>query len=367
MRTIRFTLMLMLMSLMTNGINAQTQGMTNNQVLQQKDSAFFNTDEARRIGDQLLLFQRNTGGWPKNVNMVEALTAAQKDSVIQQKTREDDSTIDNKATSMQMVFLARLYQQTRDNRYRDAFRRAMTFLLSGQYENGGWPQFWPKNRQYQVHITYNDNAIVNVLKIFRDVIKDRAPYNAGLVDEDMRQQTAKAFDKGIDCILSTQIVVDGEPTVWCQQHDAVTLLPAKARAYELASFCTQESAAITFLLMQLSKPDERIIRAVNGAMKWFDEHKITGYRLEKYKNGGKSDLRLVSDANAAPMWARYYDLEEGKPFFCDRDGQPKRSIDEIGYERRTGYGWYNTEPQELYARYETWVAKNKITNRVTFK
>ena len=340
------------------GLHAQHP--TNNQVLQQKDSAFFKTDEARRVGDQLLLYQRDTGGWPKNVNMVVPLTAAQRDSVVCQKARQDDSTIDNKATSMQMTFLARLYQQTGDDRYRDAFRRAMTFLLSGQYENGGWPQFWPKNRDYQVHITYNDNAIANVLKIFRDVAKDRAPYDAGLVDSVMRQQTAKAFDKGIDCILATQIVVDGQPTVWCQQHDAVTLLPAKARAYELPSFCTQESAALTFLLMQISKPDERIIRAVNGAMKWFEEHKITGYRLEKYKDNGKSDLRLVSDANAAPMWARYYDLEEGKPFFCDRDGQPRRSLAEIGHERRNGYSWYNSEPQELYARYETWAKKNKV-------
>lgn len=258
--------MLIVMFLTTNS-SAQTKKLSNNQVLQQKDSTFFKTEEARRVGDQLLLYQRNTGGWPKNVNMIVPLTEAQKDSIILQKTREDDSTIDNKATSMQMVFLARLYQQTRDNRYRDAFRKAMTFLFSGQYENGGWPQFWPKNRQYQVHITYNDNAIVNVLKIFRDVIKDRSPYNAGLVDEDMRRQTAKAFDKGIDCILSTQIMVDGEPTVWCQQHDAVTLKPAKARAYELPSFCTQESAALTFLLMQISKPNERIVRAVNGAMK----------------------------------------------------------------------------------------------------
>lgn len=348
--------------------DAMAQQMSNNQVLQQKDSVFFKTEEARRVGDQLLLFQRNTGGWPKNVDMVMPLTAAQKDSVVKQKDRLNDSTIDNKATSMQMTFLARLYQQTGDARYRDAFRRAMLFLFSGQYDNGGWPQFWPKNRQYQVHITYNDDAIVNVLKILRDVMKDRAPYNGSLVDSVMRKQAAKVFNKGIDCILATQIIVDGEPTVWCQQHDAVTLLPAKARAYELPSFCTQESSAITFLLMQISKPDERIIRAVNGAMKWFDDHKITGKRLEKYKNeNGKTDIRMVSDENAAPLWARYYDLEEGKPFFCDRSGVPMRSMTEIDYERRTGYDWYNDDPKELYARYETWVTKNKIKDRLTFK
>ena len=358
--------MLTIMSL-SGSLNILAQTKSNNEVLQRKDSIYFQTEEARRVGDQLLLYQRDTGGWPKNVNMVMPLTAEQQDSVKLQKTRLDDSTIDNKATTMQMVFLARLYQQTKDVRYRDAFRKAMEFLLSGQYDNGGWPQSWPKNRQYQVHITYNDNAIVNVLKVFRDVIKDVEPYNNGLVDDQMRERTAKAFDKGIDCILATQIVVNGEPTVWCQQHDRETLLPAKARAYELPSFCTQESANLTFLLMQIPKPDERIVRAVNGAMKWFDEHKITGFRLEKYKADGKSDIRLVEDSAAKPLWARYYDLEKGEPFFCDRDGQPKRSLQEIGYERRNGYGWYNDQPQTLYDRYETWVKKNKIANRVTFK
>lgn len=358
MSTIKTILLLTFLVFMTSSVKAQE--LSNNDVLQQKDSTYFQTKEARRVGDQLLLYQRDTGGWPKNVNMVKPLTAEQQDSVKHQKTHLDDSTIDSKATTMQMVFLARLFQQTKDVHYRDAFRSAMEFLLSGQYDNGGWPQFWPKNRDYQVHITYNDNAIVNVLKIFRDVMKDREPYDNGLVDEQMRERTAKAFEKGIDCILATQIVVNGEPTVWCQQHDHVTLLPAKARAYELPSFCTQESANLTFLLMQISKPDERIIRAVNGAMKWFGEHKITGHRLEKYKADGKSDIRLVEDSTATPLWARYYDLEKGEPFFCDRDGQPKRSLEEIGYERRNGYGWYNDQPQALYERYETWVAKNKI-------
>ena len=163
MRTIKTILLLTFMLFITGDMSLQAQTLSNNQVLQQKDSAFFQTQEARRVGDQLLLYQRDTGGWPKNLNMVTPLTAAQQDSVRQQKSRQDDSTIDNKATTMEMVFLARLYQQTKEDRYAQAFRRAMEFLLSGQYDNGGWPQFWPKNRQYQVHITYNDNAIVNVL------------------------------------------------------------------------------------------------------------------------------------------------------------------------------------------------------------
>ncbi|MGG6549366.1 UNVERIFIED_CONTAM: pectate lyase, partial [Prevotella sp. 15_C9] len=84
----------------------------------------------------------------------------------------------------------------------------------------------------------------------------------------------KAFDKGIECILATQIVTDGQLTVWCQQHDRETLKPASARAYELPSYCSAESAAIVRLLMTLPKPDARIKRAVHGAMKWFDTYKL---------------------------------------------------------------------------------------------
>ncbi len=356
-------LLICMMPLAVLGMQAQQR--YNMHILQTEDSAFFATEEARQIGNQLLLYQRTTGGWPKNIDMVKPLTDKEKEAVLAQKNRQDDSTIDNKATITQIPFLAQLYHQTKDDRYKAAFLSGMDFLLSGQYDNGGWPQFWPKNRDYQIHITYNDNAIVNVMKILRDARKNIAPYGADLVDDNLRQRCEQAFNKGIECFLRTQIIIDGEPTVWCQQHDRETLLPTKARAYELPSFATLESAAITFMLMQVSKPDERIARAIKGAMAWFEAHKLTGIRLEKYKptaaNGGEahsSDIRIVEDAAASPLWARFYDLEEGKPFFCDRDGVPKRDLQEIGYERRNGYGWFNDSPAKLYKRYETWKQKN---------
>ena len=310
-------------------------GRAQGDTLRTRDSLFFKTDEARRIGDQLLLFQRVTGGWPKNINMVKPLTDEEVEAVQVSKSRQDDSTIDNHATIMQMAFLARLFQQTRDERYKAAFCQAVEYLLSGQYDNGGWPQFWPQNKGYQVHITYNDNAMMNVMKLLRDVLQQASPYDTTLVDEALRQRCEQAFNKGIECILRTQIVVDGEPTVWCQQHDHETLQPAKARAYELPSFVSHESATIVAFLMQLPAPDERIVRAVNGAMKWFAAH------------------RLEADH---PLWARFYDLQEGLPFFCDRDGQPRRSLQDISYERRNGYSWYSNSPAALFEPYEKWKA-----------
>ena len=40
-----------------------------------EDEAFYRTEEARRIGEQVLLFQRVTGGRPENIDMARPLTA----------------------------------------------------------------------------------------------------------------------------------------------------------------------------------------------------------------------------------------------------------------------------------------------------
>ncbi len=321
---------------------------------------FFKTAEARRIGEQVLAYQRVTGGWPKNINMVREMSEEEMAKVLKDKERRDDSTIDNNATTMQMTFLARLYQATGDKKYRDAFRRGVEFLLEGQYDNGGWPQFWPNPIGYQVQITYNDGAISNTLSIMQQMFNNETPYTGDLIDDAMRIRMRKAFDKGIECILRTQIVVDGEPTVWCQQHDRETLQPCKARTYELPSFCSQESAKLVELLMSLPEPDERVKRAVHGAMRWFDKYKITGAR---YHRGG-GETRLIADAQALPLWARFYDLERCEPYVCDRDGVPRKRLSEISEERRNGYGWYGDRPCELYPLYKKWADKYDSENKL---
>lgn len=335
--------------------SASAQG---EKVLREKNPEFFKTADARRIGDQLLVWQRNTGGWPKNIDMTVPLTDQQRHQIIKDKKVTDDSTIDNGATTMQMNYLARLYQQTKDDRYREAFQKGVNYILSGQYENGGWPQFWPTQRDYQVQITYNDDAMVNILTMMRDILKGKEQY-AGLSDEKLNEKIEKSFRKGIDCILNTQIKVGDTLTVWCQQHDRKTLYPTYARAYELPSFCSQESASIVRFLMTLPNPDERIRRAINSAMAWFEKTKITGYRVEKIGKKGEpgADTRLVADPNAGPLWARFYDLLNCEPFVCDRDGMPRKHLSDIGPERRNGYSWYNDRPATLYKNYEKW--KNK--------
>lgn len=364
--------LLLILLLIATNVAAQQRNWKS--VLRTENPQFFQTAEARRVGDQVLLYQRNTGGWAKNIDIVRPLSEAERQAVIADKTRTDDSTTDNDATNIQLGYLARLYNATKDDRYRDAFRKGVEYLLSGQYANGGWPQFWPTQRGYQIHITYNDDAMVNTMKLLWAIMNAEAPYGKDLTDKPTKAKISKAFYKGVECILATQIRVDsngrmtrdpkGKLTVWCQQHDRETLLPAPARAYELPSFSSQESAAIVALLMQLPNPSARVKASVHAAMEWFDKYKITGYCVVSVQNGEVRDRRFVEQPGAGPLWARYYDLENCEPYVCDRDGLPRRSMDKIGIERRTGYSWYGDRAAALYAQYDAWADKYDPKHKV---
>lgn len=202
--------------------------------------------------------------------------------------------------------------------------------------------------------------MVNTMEFLRHVFSDRKEFAALQLSSAVKAQARKAFDKGIECILATQIVVDGKPTVWCAQHDEKTLAPAKARAYELESFSGAESVGITRLLMSLENPSREIIASVNGAIAWFEGHKIEGIKLERaLDQEGKKNVVVVADPNAPPLWARFYDLETGKPFFCDRDGIKRNALADIGTERRNGYSWYTDAPAAILKSYPEWKKRVK--------
>ncbi len=338
---------------------AQSQGRRLRILLQNADSKYFKTEEASRIGEQIILYQRVTGGWPKNIDMTRPLSDEEHAKVLKDKERTDDSTIDNGATTTEMYFLARLFNANHDKNVKAAFCKAVEYLISGQYDNGGWPQFWPNPHGYQTHITFNDDAMVNTMQLLRKVSECNEPFDRSLTTKELRKRAKISFDKGVECILKTQIKTDGQLTVWCQQHDKDTYLPAPARAFELPSYCSQESASIIDLLMSLRNPDDRVKNAVNAAMKWFDRYKLTGLRIERFYDEKtlRHDYRLVKDPTGSALWARYYDLKYCCPFVCDRDGVPRQRLEDIGHERRNGYAWYGDRAKGLYDKYDKWADK----------
>ncbi len=313
---------------------------------------WFASPEAKHIAENILSYQSDLGGWPKNTDTVDALY---------QGARGDlHPTFDNGATTDELRFLARCFDATKEEIYSSSFNRGLGYILKAQYPTGGWPQFYPPSKQYHRHITFNDGAMVRLLAFLREVAKSDA---YAFVSQEDRKAAMGAFDKGITCILKCQIRIDGKLTVWCAQHDELDFSPRPARAFELASLSGSESVGITELLMSLENPDPEIVHSIDGAVAWFQAAKLTGIRLEKRVNPdgkGDKDLVVVRDSSSPPLWARFYDLKSGKPFFCDRDGIPKASIAEIGDERRNGYAWYGTWPQKLLAKeYPEWKKKSR--------
>ncbi|WPR76560.1 pectate lyase [Algoriphagus sp. NG3] len=318
---------------------------------------WYGSGEAKAVAENVLLAQRDIGGWEKNKPYHQPYSEVEKAKIIAAKS-EYGATFDNDATITELRFLAKVYEQIPDIRYKRAFEKGLDYIFISQYENGGWPQFYPPRTgsvSYSAHITYNDNAMVNTMKFLREIFSEDKAFSALNLSTELKTKAKQSFDDGIACILKTQIIVDGSPTVWCAQHDEKTLAPAKARSYELASFSGAESVNIVQLLMELEDPSEEVIASVDGAVHWFETHKIEGIKLEtEIDEDGNKNRVVVSDPPASPLWARFYDLETEKPIFSDRDGIKKNSLAEIGHERRNGYSWYTNAPSKVLKKYPEW-------------
>ena len=124
--------------------------------------------------------------------------------------------------------------------YRASFIKGIHYLLAAQFPNGGFPQVWPLEGGYHDAITFNDNAVSESAETLSDVAEAKPGYD--FVPADLRKQAAAAVDKALQCILESQIVINGKKTVWAQQEDALTLAPVSARNYEPGALAASESA-----------------------------------------------------------------------------------------------------------------------------
>ena len=95
---------------------------------------------------------------------------------------------------------------------REAFFKGLDHVLTAQYANGGWPQYYPPGKSYARYITFNDGTMVGLMHFVRD-IADRPVYE--FVDAERRRRAADSFQRGVRCILRCQIMVDGRLTAWC--------------------------------------------------------------------------------------------------------------------------------------------------------
>ncbi len=313
--------------------------------------------EARAVAASLLQYQTKEGGWSKNTDMTSPPSAEfLADTALDHRA----PTIDNAATTTQLHFLAQVISAQDDPAWRAAFDHGFAYLLAAQYAHGGWPQYFPLRPGYYTHITFNDDAMINVLTLLREVSLGQPPY--GFVDATRRAKAAVAVEQGIACILRTQVKQNGKLTVWCAQHDEVTFAPAPARNFEPVSLSGAESVGVVRFLMALENPAPEVVAAIEGAVAWFRAVSIHGLRVDNSPGAdGKKDRRAVSDPAAPDLWARFYELGTDRPIFTGRDKVIRYDYNEIERERRAGYSYLNTWPAKLLAtEYPRWRAKHKL-------
>ena len=283
---------------------------------------WFAGEEARRIAEIVCSFQTSSGGWGKGLDLQTRARLPGERLSSGASGWSYAGTFDNGATVTELRFLARAG-------FREPLHRGLEYVLRAQFPNGGWPQVYPLMGGYHDAITFNDTAMVNVLRLLREVAGGRGEFDAGI-----GRRAAGAVERGIACLLATRI----HGTGWAQQHDALTLAPAPARAFEPVALASAETAGVLRFLMELDAPSAEAIAAVHGAAGW---------------------LRKVEIATSG-SWSRFYEIGTDRPLFGDRDGSIHYDVSEISRERREGYAWFSTSPAGALKNYTKWSAKNPL-------
>ncbi len=316
----------------------------------------YEVEQITLIADNILAGQNSDGGWSKNKDWLRVYTS---DDI--KILKRGPSTLDNRTTWSQIDYLASVYQQTKQQKYADSAIRGIEYLLTEQRESGGW-------RGADVEaVTYNDNVMTGVLNTLQSMLDNRDRY--AFVDDELLARVQKAYDKGLACVLATQVVIDGQLTAWAQQYDHESLQPIWARSFEPPALSSSESVAVVRFLMSIKNPSPQVKAAVVAAVEWLDKVKISDIKIEKIPapevkfryHWSNVDYQIVEEKGAKPIWARYYDLQHQDAIFCTRQSKVTRDYQELSRERRTGYSWFGYYADKLLDQeYPAWQQKHGL-------
>lgn len=269
-------------------------------------SEWYGSEEAQNIADVVLYVQRVNGGWMKN-DQLHKLTESEKKALY--NARYDHSCLDNGATTMEMRFLAKVYQKTKVEKYRTAFIKALNLIFTAEKGCGGWSQYWPLsgNGSYRDYITFNDDLTTNVMRLLQDIIANKGDF-ANIIDDKTREKCSQSLQRAIDVIIKCQVDDNGTLSAWCAQHDTITFLPAEGRPHEHPSISGSESASLLSYLMTIENPSEELQKSIHAAVAWLDAHKIANKAIEDFTNAnGEKDRRIV-DRQGSAVWGRFIQL-----------------------------------------------------------
>lgn len=231
-----------------------------------------------------------------------------------------NATFDDAGTSEASQFLLRLYLERRNQRLRAPLQRAVQFVLDSQYENGGWPQRFPRvegEADYIRQITFNDDVAGENIKFLLMVYQTMGD-----------ERALAAIRKAMEIFIVTQ--QPAPQAGWGLQHDATTLAPVGARTYEPEALTTHTTAANIGQLLNFYEwtGDERFIARVPEALAWLDS------------------VRLADDQVRMPN--RHY------PTFIELNTNRARIVHRRGSNVVSGEYYWDYNPEKPITHYSQW-------------
>jgi uncharacterized protein YyaL (SSP411 family) len=227
------------------------------------------------------------------------------------------ATFDDGVTTASLEFLVAWWQHTGEGEDLALVHRVGNFILTAQYDSGGWPQRYPPGRGYDRFITFNDGVMADAIHAL--LMLHRATGEARYLE---------SARKGGECIIRLQ-GGEGE-AIWAQQYDEETLEPAWARNFEPPGYTPAESvsACDALISLYLATGEERFLNPLPKAFTWYETHRL---------DNGK--------------YARLYEPGTQRPVYGRRDKKEKVYEFENACE---GYSWqaewYPHAAKAMYAR-----------------
>jgi PelA/Pel-15E family pectate lyase len=80
--------------------------------------ATYSNSQVIEIAENILRYQNPDGGWSKNIDLVKILSEAEIQELQNNPQTKGPSTLDNDNTYTQIEYLAKVFTQTKQDRYR---------------------------------------------------------------------------------------------------------------------------------------------------------------------------------------------------------------------------------------------------------
>ncbi|MBD3274296.1 MAG: hypothetical protein GF372_03240, partial [Candidatus Marinimicrobia bacterium] len=245
--------------------------------------------------------QRQEGGWDHRVDVSHRTGAPSEIS-----RHSGRCTFDDEITQGAIMFLMALDTVLNESWLNESIELGMAFMIESQFENGGWPQWYPLRGGYHDYYTFNDGAINDNIRLMMHAYRQYG-----------NPEYLKSAEAGGEFIIQSQW--KAPQSGWAQQYNH-DLEPAWARRFEPPGICSLVTGRNihTLIELYLLTDDDKYLEPIPAAIRWLENSQI-----------------------GDEQWARLYEVGSNKPIYGDREDGNKIFYDyqAISERERTSYGW----------------------------